>query len=245
MKADADPKAFVPAEAVFREDKGARVVVSRDGPLVVEGSVPLRLQVITPNKEGFSWDWVPGKSFKVGETYALCRCGNSQNKPFCDGSHTRARFDGTETASRRPLARQAEHTPGPTMSLDDVEGLCAFARFCDPGGKIWSLIEQTDDPEVCKLVIREAAHCPSGRLVVHDNKSPKPSSRSSSRPSASSRTPPSHAAAPCGSKAASPSSRRTASATRYATASRYAAAASRPTSRSATAATPASASTTA
>jgi CDGSH-type Zn-finger protein len=166
--------AFIPAEAHFRKGNGPRVVVTPDGPLVVEGSVPLRIQVITPNPEGFSWDWVPGKSFKVGETYALCRCGNSATKPFCDGSHTRARFDGTETASRRPFARQAEHTPGPTLALDDVEGLCAFARFCDPGGKIWGLIEQTDDPEARKLVIREAGHCPAGRLVVHDNATHKP-----------------------------------------------------------------------
>ena len=44
----------------------------------------------------------------------------------------------------------------------------AFARFCDPEGKIWSLIEKTDDPKIRDLVIREAMHCPSGRLTMHD-----------------------------------------------------------------------------
>jgi hypothetical protein len=58
--------------------------------------------------------------------------------------------------------------------LDDVEGLCAFARFCDPGGKIWGLIRQTDDPEARALAIREANHCPAGRLVVYDNATHKP-----------------------------------------------------------------------
>jgi CDGSH-type Zn-finger protein len=66
--------------------------------------------------------------------------------------------------------RQAETQDGPTLALSDVEGLCAFARFCDPGGKIWSLIDSTDHPEARELVIREAMHCPAGRLVLHDKK---------------------------------------------------------------------------
>src|SRR5438552_10088793 len=175
MAVDPASTAFIPAEAIFaKPPPGPRIVISKDGPLVVTVNVPLRVQIITPNKEGFSWDWVAGKTFAVGAAYALCRCGNSQAKPFCDGSHTRARFDGTESASRRPFARQAEHIPGEKLSLDDVEGLCAFARFCDPGGKIWGLMREPDDPEVRKLIVREANQCPSGRLVVHDNATHKP-----------------------------------------------------------------------
>jgi len=56
------------------------------------------------------------------------------------------------------------------MVLSDAESLCAFARFCDPEGKIWSLIEATDNARVQDLVIREAMHCPSGRLVLHDKR---------------------------------------------------------------------------
>jgi CDGSH-type Zn-finger protein len=148
-----------------------KIAIAKNGPYIVSGNVPLAVQVITPNREGFSWDWVQGQSFQAGETYALCRCGHSKNKPFCDGSHTKAGFDGSETASRAPFARQAETTAGPALTLSDNESLCAFARFCDPGGKIWSLIEQTGDPAARELVIREANHCPAGRLVVHDKKS--------------------------------------------------------------------------
>jgi len=144
-----------------------KIVVNLHGPYRVVGGVPLAIQKITSNKQGESWDWVQGRTFPVQQEYFLCRCGQSQNKPFCDNSHLRVGFAGQETASRRPIERQSEHFEGPTHVLSDAEQLCAFARFCDPGGKIWSLIERTDDPKIRDLVIREATHCPSGRLVLH------------------------------------------------------------------------------
>jgi CDGSH-type Zn-finger protein len=156
-----------------KKKAGAKITVSKNGPYVVTGSVPLQIQTITPNREGFSWDWVPGRSFKSDEEIYLCRCGQSKVKPFCDGSHQKVNFDGTEAASREPYDRQAEKTPGPGLTLQDAEGLCAFARFCDPAGKIWSLIEKTDDPEARALTIREASYCPSGRLVVSDKATKK------------------------------------------------------------------------
>jgi CDGSH-type Zn-finger protein len=149
------------------------IVVTENGPYEVMGPCPLAVQVITPNAEGLSWDWVEGRTFRTGARYRLCRCGQSKSKPFCDNTHVATGFDGTETASREPVAAQSETSEGPTLNLDDAEVLCAFARFCDPGGTIWSLIEATDRPEARKLVVREAMHCPSGRLVLHDKKTGK------------------------------------------------------------------------
>lgn len=57
------------------------------------------------------------------------------------------------------------------MSLDDAENLCAYARFCDPHGKVWNLVEKTDEPRAVKLVVHEAGHCPAGRLVARDRAS--------------------------------------------------------------------------
>ncbi len=145
-----------------------KIVVTAHGPYHVVGRIPLAVQSITPNSKKESWDWAEGRSFEVEAEYFLCRCGHSAHKPFCDGTHAKIGFDGTETASRRPIERESEHLDGPTHVLSDDEKLCAFARFCDPGGKVWSLIEHTDQPEARELVIREVGHCPSGRLVLRE-----------------------------------------------------------------------------
>ncbi len=145
-----------------------KITVTKNGPYVASGDIPLAVEVITNNKEGYSWDWKKGKTFKTESNYALCRCGHSANNPFCDGTHARIGFNGKETVSKVPYDKQAEHFDGHTMILNDQENLCAFARFCDPAGKIWRLIEKTDDPKARELVIREAMHCPSGRLTLHD-----------------------------------------------------------------------------
>ena len=52
-----------------------RIVVSINGPYLVSGGTPLRIQEIVANQEGMSWDWKTGKTFETGKDYALCRCG--------------------------------------------------------------------------------------------------------------------------------------------------------------------------
>jgi CDGSH-type Zn-finger protein len=40
-----------------------------------------------------------GKEFKLtSDTIALCRCGQSANKPFCDGTHGKVGFQAAEKA---------------------------------------------------------------------------------------------------------------------------------------------------
>src|SRR5580692_2318705 len=79
------------------------ITVSKNGPYIVSGSVSLRLEIIGVNAAGESTEWDEGNAFPASSQYALCRCGNSNKKPFCDGTHAKIGFDGTETASRKPV----------------------------------------------------------------------------------------------------------------------------------------------
>ena len=149
--------------------QGAKVQITKNGPYMVTGGLALRKQTIGTNSAGESVKWIEGQPYPAQATYALCRCGQSAKKPFCDGSHAKVGFDGTEAASREPYQKQAKVMQGPALSLTDVEQLCAFARFCDPNGQVWNLVDETDEPGARKNFVRQVGRCPSGRLAAWDN----------------------------------------------------------------------------
>ena len=145
-----------------------KITVSKDGPYVVTGGVPLTVNSIELDAKGMPFQWKPGKKYPAEQTYKLCRCGQSKTKPFCDGTHENIKFDGTETASNKPYLDQAKVFKGPDLTLTDLRGLCVHAGFCDRLGGVWALTQYSDTPEAKRLAIEEASNCPSGRLVVWD-----------------------------------------------------------------------------
>lgn len=62
-----------------------------NGPLVIQGPVKV------VDHQGNEFAIPAGK-----ENLALCRCGQSQKKPFCDGSHRPCGFQGNNLASSPP-----------------------------------------------------------------------------------------------------------------------------------------------
>lgn len=146
-----------------------KVVVLKDGPYEIQGDVPLSRQTIATNAEGESIGWEEGERIPAPDGAHLCRCGHSSTKPFCDGTHKKVRFDGTETARRAPYLEQAQEIDGPAVTLTDAESLCAFARFCDAQGKIWN-VAQRAGAKARAIVEDEAGNCPGGRLVAWDRK---------------------------------------------------------------------------
>jgi CDGSH-type Zn-finger protein len=149
-------------------EKQVSVTISKDGPYIVLGDAPLAEQVIVANAAGESLQWREGEAYKTPEKYALCRCGHSHNAPFCDGTHAKIGFDGTETAERTPYSAQATLFDGPVLALLDAKRLCADGRFCDPNGKVWNQVARTDDPQIRSMFLRQVQRCPAGRLVAFD-----------------------------------------------------------------------------
>jgi len=146
----------------------AKVKITKDGPYVVSGKLPLRKEIIGIGNEGEPEEWVRGKDCPSDDTCTLCRCGQSKNKPFCDGMHIAIGFDGTETASRENFDKEAKKIVGPGMVLKDNSPLCAAARFCHRAGGTWELTKHSDNPKSKQIAIEEACNCPSGRLVACD-----------------------------------------------------------------------------
>ncbi len=67
------------------------ITVRLNGPYRVQGPIKL------VDAEGNEFE------LPAGEIIALCRCGHSENKPFCDGTHKRVEFQA-ETRARPPAA---------------------------------------------------------------------------------------------------------------------------------------------
>lgn len=88
----AQPELPEDADLVPLPGPGASITPYRDGPLVVRGDFRL------VDQDGAEID--PGR-----RTIALCRCGKSGIKPFCDGTHKRSGFSAPSAPSRpRPAA---------------------------------------------------------------------------------------------------------------------------------------------
>jgi CDGSH-type Zn-finger protein len=150
-----------------------KIKVTKNGPYLVSNAIPLREMIIAVNEKGDGIKWEVGKEYPLQKNLALCRCGKSQNKPFCDGIHSKINFDGTETADKTPYLELADVTEGPTLKLTDVEKICAAARFCEPEGGTWELTKQSDDTKARKLAIQQTADCPAGRIAIWDKETGK------------------------------------------------------------------------
>ena len=79
-------------------EESQKITVRPSEPYLVRGAIPLvrKSQVMSEHGEPLSWK--DEGVIDAGETYRLCRCGQSKSKPFCDGAHTLVEFDGTEAA---------------------------------------------------------------------------------------------------------------------------------------------------
>ena len=153
-----------------------KVLVVPNGPYLVYGNVPLVRKQKVVSEHGRAITWRRTEVLETEDVYALCRCGQSSAKPFCDGTHARIRFDGTESADVRTSAERRKTLAGSTAAAAGevvVEGaglvvrrdssLCMRAGFC--AGRLKKIPEMREgiaDSDVRAHIIGMVERCPSG-----------------------------------------------------------------------------------
>jgi len=136
------------------------------GPLFVSGDVPIVRKTAVHSEHGEPLAWKTGEPLSSRASYGLCRCGASDNKPFCDGSHTAAGFEGTDTADASTYDERSKELGGTGITVSDDRSICVHAGFCgNRATNIWKQTRDTDDSIVRLAVINEVEKCPSGALT--------------------------------------------------------------------------------
>ena len=131
---------------------GSKIKAAPNGPYLVE-NVP-RLE----NSKG--------ETLEPKEVTALCRCGRSENKPYCDGTHAKVGFSG-KRESDGSKDGPAIHEGG-AITIHDDRAICAHAAICTGG--LASVFKYGEEPWIdpdgaeAEAIKKQVAACPSGAL---------------------------------------------------------------------------------
>ena len=132
-------------------DESASIKPTPDGPYLVKNLPRLS------NRKG---------PIEARSTMALCRCGQSANKPFCDGTHTKVGFSSEKLEGRVADKRDDYRAEG--ITVHDNRGICAHAGHCTDG--LPSVFRLKQEPWIDpggatpEEVVETIRQCPSGAL---------------------------------------------------------------------------------
>jgi CDGSH-type Zn-finger protein len=117
-----------------------------------------------------------GETLETKPVTALCRCGRSDNKPFCDGTHAKVGFSSERIADGS--TDKQDHYEGKAITINDNRGVCAHSARCTDGLK--SVFKYGEEPWIdpdgadLEAIKKQVRECPSGALsytmdgVEHD-----------------------------------------------------------------------------
>ena len=131
---------------------GPRIQTAANGPLLVTNPTLLD-------------DWL-GQPLPTRPQMALCRCGASQLKPLCDGSHAAVGFDDAKAPDR--VADRRDSYVGVQVTIHDNRSTCQHSGYCTD--RLATVFHLREDPFVTPSggrmdeIIRAVRDCPSGAL---------------------------------------------------------------------------------
>jgi CDGSH-type Zn-finger protein len=129
--------------------KKSQIILSKYSPLMA---------VDTPLRDS------DGQEIETPRVCSLCRCGESNYKPLCDGTHATVGFDGTREDSAKG---GLEHYQGKEITIVFDRYLCMGAGYC---GELEAVFGTHDNPKYepdagsVEDIIATIKRCPSGAL---------------------------------------------------------------------------------
>jgi CDGSH-type Zn-finger protein len=107
-----------------------------------------------------------GASLPTETVVALCRCGGSARKPFCDGTHKRNGFSGARLGGGPP--DRVDDYRGRAITIHDNRSVCAHAGLCTD--HLASVFKYGSEPWIdpdgasAEAIVAAVERCPSGAL---------------------------------------------------------------------------------
>ena len=114
-------------EIIMSSEKKPNIIPTPDGPYLVK------------NLKNFADQ---NGAIESKETMALCRCGGSANKPFCDGTHAKIGFSSAKLEG--VVEDKRENYKGKKITIHDNRGICAHAGYCTDG--LASVFRMKEEP---------------------------------------------------------------------------------------------------
>jgi CDGSH-type Zn-finger protein/truncated hemoglobin YjbI len=153
------------------EENGAARAAARLAELrETQAELPARIQCesngpyLVTNVERIT-DWL-GQPIPTRPQMALCRCGQSASKPFCDGTHAEVGF--TDEKDPKRVTNRRDSYDGVQVTILDNRGTCQHSGYCSD--RLATVFRVGEDPFVAPSggrmdeIIRAVRDCPSGAL---------------------------------------------------------------------------------
>jgi CDGSH-type Zn-finger protein len=142
------------ALAKVQADLRPGIVIAKNGPYLVTNVAAVRTPL--------------GERLTLPPQLALCRCGASALKPFCDGSHATSGFTDDKDPKRVP--DQRDTYPGEQVTIFDNRGICQHSGLCTD--RLAAAFRTSQEPFVAPSgarmdeLVRAVRDCPSGALSL-------------------------------------------------------------------------------